>query len=77
MYTESDLVIAVTIPGKGRAWERSSVNGWVHFLFWGESQSAGGILSLPTTKARGHYSDCRPHPYQSGQNTVMLALPLS
>lgn len=26
-----DLVLAVTMPGKGRAWERSSINGEVHF----------------------------------------------
>lgn len=53
-HRESYLVITGTMPGKGRAWERSSINGWVHFLFWGESESAGGILSLPTTKVQGH-----------------------
>lgn len=37
-------VVTVTMPGNGRAWERSSINSWVHFLFEGESESTGGIL---------------------------------
>lgn len=49
--TQSYPVITVTMAGKGRAWESSSINGWVHFLFCGESESARRILSLPTTKA--------------------------
>lgn len=45
MCTESDLVITGTMPSKGRAWERSSINGRAVF-FLGESLSQQ-VDSLP------------------------------
>lgn len=45
MCTESDLVLTGTMPGKGRAWERSSINGSAVF-FLGESPSQQ-VDSLP------------------------------
>lgn len=38
MCIASDLVITGTMPGKGRAWERPSINGWAAFSL-GESPS--------------------------------------
>lgn len=45
MCTESDLVLTGTMPGKGRAWERSSINGGAVFSL-GE-RPGQQVASLP------------------------------
>lgn len=53
VHTESYLVLTGTMPGKGRAWERFSINGQVHFLFLGRVRVSRRDSLLAHYKALG------------------------